>query len=169
MSWISVDVESDGPVMGTNSMIAIGAVLVAKLEVGFLGYLKPEEGSKWDPESLAVSGFSREDTLKFPDPYTTMTAFRSWILKHSEGNPIFVADNNGYDFAWSHWYFLTYTQGDPFGFSSKNINSLYQGLMKDAFASFKKLRKTKHDHNPMNDARGNAEALLYMKENMGLR
>lgn len=169
MSWISVDVESDGPLIGTNSMIAIGAVLVAKPEVGFLGYLKPENDSKWDPPALAVSGFSREETLKFPDPYDTMAGFASWIKKNAEPPYIFVADNNGYDFAWTNWYFLTYTESNPFGFSSKNINNLYQGLTKDCFASFKKLRKTKHDHNPMNDARGNAEALNYMKDNMGLR
>lgn len=28
----------------------------------------------------------------------------------------------------------------------------------------KLLRKTKHDHNPVNDAKGNAEALLTMKK-----
>ena len=34
---------------------------------------------------------------------------------------------------------------------------------------WKKLyRKTKHDHNPLNDALGNAEALLAMKE-LGLK
>lgn len=150
-------------------MIAVGAVLVAKPEIGYLGYLKPEDDSKFDPESLAVSGFTREETLKFPDPYVTMASFRRWLLENANPPFIFVADNNGYDYAWSHWYFLTYTGADLFGFSSKNINSLYQGLTKDAFASFKGLRKTKHDHNPMNDARGNAEALLYMKAEMGLK
>jgi hypothetical protein len=31
------------------------------------------------------------------------------------------------------------------------------------------LRKTKHTHNPVDDAKGNAEALLHMIENMELR
>jgi len=39
--------------------------------------------------------------------------------------------------------------------------------VKDTFATFKHLRKTKHTHHPVDDARGNAEALLAMK-NMGL-
>ena len=34
--------------------------------------------------------------------------------------------------------------------------------------NFKHLRKTRHTHNPVDDARGNAEALLVMKE-MGLK
>ena len=38
----------------------------------------------------------------------------------------------------------------------------------DTFANFKFLRKTRHTHNPVDDARGNAEALLAMKE-LGLK
>jgi len=37
------------------------------------------------------------------------------------------------------------------------------------FVHFKHLRKTKHTHNPADDARGNAEALLQIKETFGLR
>ncbi len=38
----------------------------------------------------------------------------------------------------------------------------------DMFTNFKHLRKTKHTHNPVDDAIGNAEALLEMKQ-MGLK
>lgn len=193
MTWFSVDVEADGPIPGFGippmakslwgySMIAIGAVVVAKPEVGFLGYLKPISEA-WIPEALAVSGFNREETLEFPDPRTTMSAFRRWVLDNNVHGtqPIFVADNNGFDFAWVNWYFHQFSDHDdrpnpregrgsnPFGFSSKNINNLYQGLVNDCYASFKRLRKTKHDHNPMHDARGNAEALLHMRDVMGLK
>jgi len=41
--------------------------------------------------------------------------------------------------------------------------------MKDTFVNFKHLRKTKHTHHPVDDARGNAEALLTMKETLGLK
>ena len=40
------------------------------------------------------------------------------------------------------------------------------GLIKHTFnnpSKWKKHRKTKHNHNPLNDAIGNAEALLYLK------
>jgi hypothetical protein len=40
--------------------------------------------------------------------------------------------------------------------------------VKDAHAGWKHLRKTSHDHHPVNDAKGNAEALLAMID-MGLR
>jgi hypothetical protein len=41
-------------------------------------------------------------------------------------------------------------------------------MVKDSTAQWKWLRKTKHDHHPVNDAKGNAEALLEMKK-MGLK
>ena len=41
--------------------------------------------------------------------------------------------------------------------------------MKDMFVNFKHLRKTPHTHDPVDDARGNAEALLAIKNNLGLK
>ncbi len=37
------------------------------------------------------------------------------------------------------------------------------------FVNFKHLRKTKHTHHPVDDARGNAEALLLIIEKCGLK
>jgi hypothetical protein len=50
---------------------------------------------------------------------------------------------------------------------STNLGSLYKALVKDTFKTFKDLRKTRHTHHPVDDARGNAEALLHMKDKMG--
>ena len=36
-------------------------------------------------------------------------------------------------------------------------------------ANFKHLRQTEHTHDPLDDAKGNAEALLAIKEQYGLR
>jgi hypothetical protein len=37
-------------------------------------------------------------------------------------------------------------------------------MVKDTFQSFKHLRQTPHTHNPLDDAKGNAEALIAMKK-----
>ena len=47
------------------------------------------------------------------------------------------------------------------------VNEAYAGMKMDTFIKWKHLRKTIHDHNPVNDAKGNAEVLLQMQE-MGL-
>jgi hypothetical protein len=163
-----VDVESDGPIPGDYSMICFGAVLVREgLDRTFYGRLKPISGN-WRLDALAVTGFTREDTLGFDDPKTVMESFAGWIKGNTKGRVMFVSDNNGFDWQFINWYFWHFTGGNPFGYSSMNLGSLYKGMVKDTFQNFKHLRKTAHTHDPIDDARGNAEALLAMKE-MGLK
>ncbi len=169
MSVIVVDVESDGPIPGDYSMVCFGAVVVDdELNKTFYGRLKPISES-WIPEALAVSGFSREETLAFDDPKEVMLKFGKWTKEQSKSRPLFFSDNNGFDWQFINWYFHHFVGDNPFGFSSNNIGSLYKGLVSDMFKNFKHLRKTKHTHNPVDDAMGNAEALLHMKKEMGLK
>jgi hypothetical protein len=44
-----------------------------------------------------------------------------------------------------------------------------KGVLKDTFQNFKHLRKTMHTHHPVDDAKGNAEALLSIKAEHGLK
>jgi hypothetical protein len=169
MSYIVVDVESDGPIPGDYSMISFGAVLVDENpERTFYAKLKPIS-DKYDPESLAISGFSREQTLEFDDPAEIMLAFEEWIKTNSKGRPVFISDNNGFDWMFICWYFHHFIKRNPFGFSSRRLSDLYCGLVKDTFAQWKHLRKTVATHNPVDDARGNAEVLLHMKKEMELK
>ena len=82
---------------------------------------------------------------------------------------MFISDNNGFDWQFINWYFHRFLAHNPFGFSSTNLGSLYKGLVKDTSQNFKHLRKTKHTHKPVDDAMGNAEALLHMNSVMGLK
>lgn len=169
MSYIMVDIESDGPIPGDYSMVCFGAVLVQPgLEQTFYGRLKPIS-EKWIPEALAVSGFSRETCLTFDEPTQVMRSFADWLKQVSDGKPMFVSDNNGFDWQFINWYFHHFLGRNPFGFSSTNLGSLYKGMVKDVFQNFKHLRKTRHTHDPVDDAKGNAEALLTMKSELGLK
>jgi hypothetical protein len=169
MSYFMVDVESDGPIPGDFSMICFGAVLVEPtLSKTFYGQLKPVSDI-WIPEALAISGFSRDATLQFNEPQDVMNKFASWILKNTQKQPMFISDNNGFDWQFINWYFHHYIGRNPFGYSSSNLGTLYKGLVKDTSRNFKHLRKTKHTHNPVDDALGNSEALLIMIEKYGLR
>jgi hypothetical protein len=164
MSLIMVDVETDGPIPGDYSMISFGAVLVDNnLDKTFYGRLRPIS-EKFLPEALAVSGHSRSETLSFQDPQAVMIEFENWILANGGERPIFISDNNGFDWMFMCWYFHHFINRNPFGFSSQNLGSLYKGMQRDMFVNFKHLRKTKHTHHPVDDAKGNAEALLALKK-----
>jgi len=169
MPYVMVDIESDGPIPGDYSMICFGAIIVEpELKRTFYGKLKPIS-DQFVPDALAVSGFSREETMGFDEPKGVMESFHDWIKAECKGRTMFVSDNNGFDWQFINWYFHHFLGNNPFGFSSTNLGSLYKGLAKDTFVNFKHLRKTKHTHNPVDDARGNAEALLAMKDKMGLK
>ena len=168
MPYVMFDIEADGPIPGDYSMICFGAVIVEPaLDRTFYGQLKPIS-ERFIPEALAVSGFDREATLRFSEPAEVMAAFRDWLHANCNGRYLFISDNNGFDWQFINWYFHHFLGENPFGHSSTNLGSLYKGLAQDTFVNFKHLRKTAHTHHPVDDARGNAEALLAMKK-MGLK
>ena len=58
MSYVMVDVESDGPIPGDFSMVCFGAVVVEPgLRRSFYGRLK-SISEQWVPDALKVSGAS---------------------------------------------------------------------------------------------------------------
>jgi DNA polymerase III epsilon subunit-like protein len=163
MTYVMVDVESDGPIPGDYSMISFGAVIVEPgLSRTFYGRLKPIS-RKWIPGAVKISGFTREEIVEFDDPATVMEKFGEWLDQNMKDRPMFIADNNGFDWQFVNWYFHHFTGG------SSNLGSLYKGLVKNTRENFKHLRTTKHTHHPVDDAIGNAEALMHMKEIMGLQ
>jgi hypothetical protein len=169
MSYFMVDIESDGPIPGDYSMICFGAVLVEpSLSRTFYGQLRPIS-ARWIPEALAVSGFTREQTMTFPEPAPVMNQFQSWVAEHSRGQPMFISDNNGFDWQFINWYFHHFTGANPFGYSSTNLGSLYKGIVCDTTQNFKHLRRTRHTHHPVDDAKGNAEALLTIRDKFKLK
>lgn len=171
MSYIVVDVEADGAIPHKYSMVCFGAVVVEpSLSKTFYGKTKPISG-EWVADALAVSGFTREEHESFDEPQQVMQAFADWLAENSKGRPIFISDNPAFDWQWINYYFHTYLGKNPFGFSGRRIGDLYCGMKMDTGlnSEWKRLyRKTSHDHNPVNDAIGNAEALLAMKK-MGLK
>jgi DNA polymerase III epsilon subunit-like protein len=168
MSLIVVDVESDGPSPGHYSMVSFGAVVVEPtLSKTFFGRTRPIS-DRFLPEALAISGVTRAEHLRFDEPGQVMAAFEAWIATASKGRPVLCSDNLAFDWMFINWYFHDTLGRNPFGWSGRRIGDLYCGMVKDGYATWKHLRKTAHTHHPVDDAKGNAEALLAMVE-MGLK
>lgn len=168
-----VDIEADGPIPGDYSMLSIGAVVVEPgLARSFYAELRPIS-AEFVPAALEVCGFTRAQTEGFDDPAEVMARFAGWLAdlapSPGQGRHFFVSDNNGFDWGFVNWYFHHFTGSNPFGHSSTNLGSLYKGLVRDTFQSFKHLRRTTHTHNALDDARGNAEALLTLARDHGLK
>jgi hypothetical protein len=90
----------------------------------------------------------------------TFLKFREWLIPRMP--VVFVSDNPAYDFQWINFYFWRYIGENPFGHSGRRIADFYAGLVGNFRNTqrWKRLRQTKHDHNPVHDALGNAEALI---------
>lgn len=140
------------------------------LDTAFFGQVRPIS-DQWVPEALAISGISREQHMQYEPPQTVMSRFAGWLKQNSTGRPVFVSDNVAFDWQFINYYFHLFLKENPFGFSGRRIGDLYSGLVKDLYAAsdWKKLRKTTHTHHPVDDARGNAEALLAFCRQYGVR
>lgn len=170
MSYIVVDVESDSPSPSQGSMVCFGAVLVNDLSKTFYGKTAPISDFYME-EALAVSGFTRDEHVLLDNPFSVMNDFALWLEDVSEDKPVFISDNPAFDWQWINFYFHRFLGYNPFGFSARRIGDLYCGMVKNSSKNGEwkaRYRKTKHDHNPVNDAMGNAEALLEMQK-LGLR
>lgn len=171
MSLFVIDVEADGPCPGLYSMVSFGAVKVGTyLKTTFYGQTAPISNN-YIPEALAVSNTSRTEHNLYPDPIVTMNEFKKWINYNTIGKPVFISDNPAFDWQFINYYFHRYSNENPFGFSARRIGDFYAGLTNNwnNANDWKKLRKTAHTHNPVDDAKGNAEALLTMAKNYNIK
>ncbi len=173
----SMDGESNGPSPRRHSLVWFGVVLVnEKLDVYFEGKMCPIS-REYVPDAIAVTGLTHEETLLFPSPLVVMPAFVAWVKQQTKTGTraMLWSDNNGYDMSFLSTYLHEFTGENPFGHTSRNISDRYRGLMGGrkaagisdparVYSSFKHLISIPHDHNPVNDARGNAQALLGMRQ-----
>ena len=93
------------------------------------------------------------------------SAVSGWLDGLGEGRPVFVSDNPAFDFQWINHGFWHALGDNPFGHSGRRIGDYYAGLVGDfrRAQDWKRFRITPHDHNPVNDALGNAEAFETMQ------
>lgn len=164
MSHFIIDVEADGPAPFQGSMIQLGAVLVdrdGKFNHTFYREMYPIS-NYYEEERLSYIGLTRQQCENIEtSPNQAMKELRNWILENTyRGKPVYWSDNLAFDWMWLNTYFHYFTGGNPFGFSGRRIGDLFAGCKQDTFAKWKNLRDTKHTHHPVDDAIGNAEALL---------
>lgn len=88
-------------------------------------------------------------------------ALRDWLDGFSLGRRTLVSDNNGFDAMWLNCFTDAQLGELLFGHSSRRIGDFYAGVRGkwNDQSSWKKLRRTRHTHHPLDDARGNVEAL----------
>ena len=163
--FISVDVETAGPIPGEYSLLTIGACCVDDDSRTFTAELKPINRNA-DPKALEVTGLSLDDLEeRGVVPETAMRDFAEWIDEVAgDGTPVFVGFNAPFDWSFVNYYFHRYTGTNPFGFTALDVKALYMGKTGSSWRDTrssqiaKRLSPTlKGDHDALHDARYQAE------------
>jgi ribonuclease T len=127
--YISVDIETSGPVPGEYSMLSLGASIVGESEISFYAELKPLNDNAV-PEAMAVSKLDLTSLAeKGQDPGAVIEKFRDWVQTSSVGRkPVFVGFNASFDWSFVNWYFYKFLSENPFGFGALDIKAYYMGF-----------------------------------------
>jgi len=164
--YISVDVETAGPIPGEYSLLSIGACDADDDSRSFSIELKPIN-ARADPKALEVTGLSLSDlAVRGVEPAAAMAAFGAWANSLAGDNRalVFVGFNAPFDWSFVNYYFHRFTSGNPFGFAALDIKALYMGATGSSWADTRSSQITKHlvparrgDHDALHDAKYQAE------------
>jgi len=165
-AYISIDVETAGPIPSQYAMLSIGACTVGKPRHKFYIELKPDK-EKFLSEALAISKLSMERLAgDGADPKIAMQSFADWLKKvvPEDHRPLFVAFNAPFDWMFINEYFFNYLGHNPFGHAPLDIKSYFMGLEGVAWSKtsmwnigeyFRKKRRL--SHHALQDAIDQAE------------
>lgn len=164
--FVSVDVETAGPIPGEYSLLSIGACDVDNDTQAFSCEIKPINRNA-DPKALEVSGLSLE-TLEQSGltPKDAMRTFDSWAkgLVSDKAILVFVGLNAPFDWSFVNYYFHKYLGENPFGFAALDIKAYYMGATGCAWSETRSSRlsadlapQRRSDHTALHDAQYQAE------------
>jgi len=174
--FVSVDIESDGPIPGPNSMLSFGAAAFIEPEklVGtFSANLELLEGAVGDPKTMKWWLEEQKEAWaecrkNLESPITAMKNFISWVEK-LPGKPVLVAYPAGYDFNFMYWYMIRFAGQSPFSFSALDIKTYAMAVLKTSYRESTKKQMPKrwfspaekHTHVALDDAK--EQGVLFMR------
>lgn len=182
-TYVSVDIEADGPIPGPHSMLSLAAVAFdldgrqlgtfsANLETLPEASGHPDTMAWWagQPEAWEASRRDRRE------PSEAIPAFVAWV-RSLPGKPVFVAYPAGYDFTWVYWYMMRFVGESPFSHSALDIKTLAMALMGCGYRDATKKNMPaawfrgapQHSHVALDDAIGQGILFVNMMREMKAR
>ena len=182
--YISVDVEPDGHVPGTSSIVSLGACAVALRDdegaivaldadaQTFYAVLRPIT-DHYVEKALRVTGFTREALEREGRaPQDALTEFAAWVdalAAEHEALPVLAAYPLGFVWNFTQYYLHTFAGRSPFGQSAHyDMKTAYAALADSAVRDAIKRRmpsrllgpQDSKTHHALDDARGHADLLV---------
>lgn len=166
ITYLSVDIEADGPIPGNNSMLSLGAAAfdnngnlydLIQINLEPLPYALPDPATMtWWEKNKEAYDYATTDQVP---PDVAMRQFVKWCAG-LKSRPIFVGYPVTYDFLFVYWYLRYFGHESPFGFQGLDIKTLaatklnipFREAVKKNFPKewFKGCKK--HNHKAFEDA-----------------
>jgi DNA polymerase III epsilon subunit-like protein len=173
--FVSVDIESSGPIPGEYSMLSIGACDVYDVDRRFSCLLMPTSDN-FVSKAIEVTGLSIQELKRTgKEPRHAMKEFSDWITNlavHGE-HLVFVGFNSPFDWSFVNYYFHLFLGSNPFGFSAIDIKSMYFGATgcdwRDTRSSeiSKRVKpKSRGTHDALEDALYQAEIFRLIRDKL---
>jgi hypothetical protein len=128
-TYISADIEADGPIPGRYSMLSFGFTVASTFDgltfeprnlrsATFYRELKPIS-DEFDPAALAIGGLDRDALARDgAEPADAMAEAAAWVERETAGTlAVLVGYPLVFDWMFLHWYFMRFLGESPFGFS----------------------------------------------------
>jgi hypothetical protein len=182
-TYVSVDIESDGPIPGPNSMLSLGAVAITQdgRELGeFEVNFETLPGATQDPDTMnwwkGVPDAWKYARRNPQSPQDGMADFRHWV-ETQPGHPVMVGYPITFDFLFTHWYLHRFTGGTPFSHSGLDLKTAAMLLLGVGYRQASKrvwpkswfLGGAPHTHRAVDDAREQGQELIAMLRERDLR
>lgn len=176
-TYISVDIEADGPIPGPYSMVSFGMTVAGRMGGRTFETVDPEAttfyaelrpiSDEFVAEAMAVSGLDRDLLVREGrDPAEAMASAAVWVREAcGDTLPVLAAFPLSYDWMWIYWYFMRFTGESPFGHSRCiDIKTLYAAKagVPVAWSTKRQMPRDvrsarRHTHNALDDAIEQAE------------
>lgn len=179
-TYLSIDIEADGPIPGPHSMLSFGAAAyqLTNNDKGwaeiatFKRNLTPLPGATPDPDTAAwwkTQPEAWEAATKDPvSPEQGMADFATWLQK-LPGTVVVCGYPVTFDFLFVYWYYVRFNKKKPpFSHSGLDIKTLAMVQMNVPYYQATKrnmprrwFRDTpRHTHDALDDARGQGILLM---------
>ncbi len=138
-TYVSTDVETDGPVAGRHSLLSIGSAAFtqdkemlstfsANLEALPEATPDPKTIAWWQTQPEAWAACRRD----LQPPREAMTRYLAW-LESLPGRLVFVGYPVVFDFSFVYFYLMTFAGENPFGYSAIDIKTYAMALMRKPY------------------------------------
>ena len=160
--YVSIDVETDGPIPGEYSMLSLGSAtfessgqILDKFEININELHEAKRDAKtmkWWTKYPEAWEYCRQNPV---EPATAMHSYSKHLLnikKAYQKSLVCIGYPITFDSMFVNWYLIKFTGKSPFLLSGLDIETMAMAIMKSPYKGAASHYRLKHNHTALDDA-----------------